>query len=37
MYWSYEMSEGLQIDDRWEYPGGPIWNGETLVPDLPVK
>ncbi|KFA73937.1 hypothetical protein S40288_00925 [Stachybotrys chartarum IBT 40288] len=36
MYCSRAMSNGSRIDPRWEYPGGPIWDGETLTPDIPV-
>jgi hypothetical protein len=36
MRWTWEMNNGLVIDDNWVYPGGPLWNGEELVVDKPV-
>ncbi|KAI3336514.1 glycosyl hydrolase family 61-domain-containing protein [Xylariaceae sp. AK1471] len=36
MRWTWEMNNGLVVDDDWVYPGGPLWNGEQLVVDKPM-
>jgi hypothetical protein len=37
MYTSLGMATGKKIDNRWEYPGGPIWDGVKLTQDVPAK
>lgn len=32
---SIEMYNQKSVDADYEYPGGPLWNGETLVQDKP--
>lgn len=32
---SAEMYAGTKVDDAYEYPGGPIWDGEELRADRP--
>lgn len=32
---SLDMYNNKKIDDNYTYPGGPLWNGETLVVDKP--
>jgi hypothetical protein len=36
MHYSQAMSDMKQLDKDWHYPGGPLWNGEDLVEDMPV-
>jgi len=33
---SLEMYNGKKLDDNYEYPGGPLWDGEKLTVDKPV-
>jgi hypothetical protein len=34
---SVEMSQFEKIDEGYEYPGGPLWDGEKMVVDKPVN
>jgi len=33
---SYEMYKYEKIDEDYEYPGGPLWDGEKLIIDKPI-
>jgi hypothetical protein len=33
---SRDMSNRLSVDADYTHPGGPIWDGEKLVPDAPI-
>ena len=33
---SWDMTQGKKLDLDFVYPGGPLWDGETLVQDRPV-
>jgi hypothetical protein len=37
MYMSSEMDAAQKIDERWQYPGGPLWDGEKLTVDAPIQ